>query len=301
MAKQATVDIKKEEINSPPTGMQVVFREFRKDRLAMFSLISLVVVIVGVFIWTWFIDQEALMRVSLRDKYAEPGEKFLLGADQGGKDILGQLVTGARNSIAIAIAITLITVSFGIIVGLVCGYFGGWIDNMFMRIIDFFITIPSLMVIIVFVTIIPKYTVKEFILIMSLFLWTSTARLVRSKALSESRRDYVNASKTMGTPGILIIFKEIMPNLSSILIVELTLNFAGNVGIETGLTYLGFGLPPQTPSLGTLISYANNPLVLQDKWWVWLPASLFILLMMLGINYVGQALRRSADAKQRLG
>ncbi|GGA18093.1 ABC transporter permease [Psychrobacillus lasiicapitis] len=301
MAKQATVDIKKEEINSPPTGMQVVFREFRKDKLAMFSLISLVLVIVGVFIWTWFIDQEALMRVSLRDKYAEPGEKFLLGADQGGKDILGQLVTGARNSIAIAIAITLITVSFGIIVGLVCGYFGGWIDNMFMRIIDFFITIPSLMVIIVFVTIIPKYTVKEFILIMSLFLWTSTARLVRSKALSESRRDYVNASKTMGTPGILIIFKEIMPNLSSILIVELTLNFAGNVGIETGLTYLGFGLPPQTPSLGTLISYANNPLVLQDKWWVWLPASLFILLMMLGINYVGQALRRSADAKQRLG
>ncbi|TQR17589.1 ABC transporter permease [Psychrobacillus soli] len=301
MVKEATVDSNKVEINSPPTGMQVVFREFRKDRLAMFSLISLVLVIVGVFIWAWLIDQEALMRVSLRDKYAEPGEKFFLGADLGGKDILGQLVIGARNSIAIAIAITIITVTFGIIVGLVCGYFGGWIDNMFMRIIDFFITIPSLMVIIVFVTIIPKYTVKEFILIMSLFLWTSTARLVRSKALSESRRDYVNASKTMGTPGILIIFKEIMPNLSSILIVELTLSFAGNVGIETGLSYLGFGLPPQTPSLGTLVSYANNPLVLQEKWWVWIPAAIFILLMMLGINYVGQALRRSADAKQRLG
>ena len=170
-----------------------------------------------------------------------------------------------------------------------------------MRIIDFFITIPSLMLIIVFVTIVPKYTVTVFILIMSIFLWTSTARLVRSKALSESRRDYVNASKTMGTRGVFIIFKEIMPNLSSILIVELTLNFAGNVGIETGLSFLGFGLPPQTPSLGTLVSYANNPLVLQEKWWVWLPASLFILLMMLGINYVGQALRRSADAKQRLG
>ncbi|SER63371.1 ABC transporter permease [Psychrobacillus sp. OK032] len=301
MVKEATVNGKKVETNSPPTGMQVIFREFSKDKLAMFSLISLVVVIIGVFIWAWFIDQETLMRVSLRDKYAAPGEKFFLGADQGGKDILGQLVIGAKNSIRIAIAITLITGVFGIIVGLVCGYFGGWIDNMFMRIIDFFITIPSLMIIIVFVTIVPKYTVNTFILIMSLFLWTSTARLVRSKALSESRRDYVNASKTMGTPGILIIFKEIMPNLSSILIVELTLNFAGNVGIETGLSYLGFGLPPQTPSLGTLISYANNPLVLQDKWWVWLPASIFILLMMLGINYVGQALRRSADAKQRLG
>ena len=140
--------------------MQVIFREFSKDKLAMFSLISLVVVIIGVFIWAWFIDQDTLMRVSLRDKYAAPGEKFFLGADQGGRDILGQLIIGAQNSIRIAIAITIITGVFGIIVGLVCGYFGGWIDNMFMRIIDFFITIPSLMIIIVFVTIIPKYTVQ---------------------------------------------------------------------------------------------------------------------------------------------
>lgn len=124
---------------------------------------------------------------------------------------------------------------------------------------------------------------------------------MRSKALSESKRDYVNASKTLGTNDFVIIFKEVMPNLSSILIVELTLNFAGNVGIETGLSYLGFGLPSSTPSLGTLVSFANNPLVLSTYWWVWLPASLLILLLMLGINYVGQAIRRSADAKQRLG
>ncbi|WP_391208134.1 ABC transporter permease [Psychrobacillus sp. L4] len=291
----------KVEINAPATGLQVIFREFKKDKLAMFSLIALVIVIIGVFIWAKLIDEQTLMRVSLRDKYAPPGDKFFLGADQGGKDILGQLIIGAKNSIEIAIFITLITGIFGIVVGLICGYFGGWIDNIFMRIIDFFITIPSLMLIIVFVTIIPKYTITMFILILSIFLWTGTARLVRSKALSESRRDYVNASKTVGTSGFVIIFKEIMPNLSSILIVEMTLNFAGNVGIETGLSFLGFGLPPATPSLGTLISYANNPLVLQEKWWVWLPASIFILLMMLGINYVGQALRRSADAKQRLG
>ena len=288
-------------VSSPPTGWQVIWREFKKDKVAMFSLIALIIVIVGVFIWAWFIDKEALMRISLREKYAAPGGQFFLGADQGGRDILGQLIIGARNSIGIAIAITVITGGFGVFVGLICGYFGGWIDNVFMRIIDFFITIPSLMLIIVFVTIVPKYGVPEFVLIMSLFLWTGTARLVRSKALSESRRDYVNASKTLGTNDFVIIFKEIMPNLSSILIVELTLNFAGNVGIETGLSYLGFGLPPSTPSLGTLVSYANNPLVLYQYWWCWLPAAIFILLMMLGINYVGQALHRAADAKQRLG
>ncbi len=287
--------------SSPPTGFQVIMREFKKDKLAMFSLIALVVVIVGIFFWSLLIDQQEMMRVSLRDKFAEPGDKFLLGADQGGRDILGQLIIGARNSIAIAMAVTLLTGVVGIMIGLTTGYFGGWIDNIFMRIIDFFITIPSLMIIIVFVTIVPKYNIPIFILIVSVFLWPGTARLIRSKALSESRRDYINASKTMGTSDAVIIFKKMMPNLSSILIVELTLNFAGNVGIETGLSFLGFGLPPSTPSLGTLVSYAVNPLVLKEMWWIWLPASLLILFLMLGINYVGQAIRRSADAKQRLG
>jgi peptide/nickel transport system permease protein len=111
----------------------------------------------------------------------------------------------------------------------------------------------------------------------------------------------VSASKTLGTGDFAIIRREVAPNLSSLLIVEMTLNFAGNVGIETGLSYLGFGLPPTTPSLGTLVSYANNPAVLQQYWWVWLPASLLILFMMLAINYIGQALRRSVDVKQRLG
>ena len=270
--------------SSPPTGFQVIAREFKKDKLAMFSLIALVIVILGIYIWSLFINQEEMMRVSLRDKFAPPGEKFFLGADQGGRDILGQLIIGAKNSLNIAIAITLITGTIGIIIGLVTGYFGGWIDNIFMRIIDFFITIPSLMIIIVFVTIVPKYNIPIFILILSVFLWPGIARLVRSKSLSEGSRDYINASKTMGTSDGVIIFKKMMPNLSSILIVEMTLSFAGNVGIETGLSFLGFGLPPSTPSLGTLVSYATNPLVLSEKWWIWLPASLLILFLMLAIN-----------------
>ncbi|MEK4253296.1 ABC transporter permease [Ureibacillus sp. FSL K6-2830] len=287
--------------NGRPRGIGVAFREFQKDKIALVSLFLLVLFILFVFIASFFIDQEQLMRINLYDRYSRPGEKYWLGADQGGKDILGQLIIGARNSVSIALAITLITGFIGIVVGLICGYFGGWVDYIIMRIIDFFVTIPSLLFIIVFVTLVPKYSVTSFILIMSLFLWTGTARLVRSKALSESKRDYVSASKTLGTSDFVILRREVAPNLSSLLIVELTLNFAGNVGIETGLSYLGFGLPPTTPSLGTLVSYANNPAVLQQYWWVWLPASLLILFMMLAINYIGQALRRSVDVKQRLG
>ena len=299
MAKEKEND--QEVVSSPPTGMQVIWREFKKDKVAMVSLFGLIILIVGIFIASYVLNQDAIMRVSLRDMYAPPGPEHWLGADVGGRDIFGQLMIGARNSLLIAFFITLITGVFGIFVGLVCGYFGGWIDNIFMRIIDFFITIPQLMIIIVTITIIPKYNVVSFVAIMSIFLWVGTARLIRSKALSESRRDYVNASKTLGTNDFVIIIKEIMPNLSSIIIVELTLSFAGNIGIETGLSYLGFGLPSDTPSLGTLVSFANNPLVLEKYWWVWLPASLLILILMLAINYVGQALRRAADVRQRLG
>lgn len=299
MAKEK--EMKQEVVSSPPTGMQVIWREFKKDKIALISLFGLIILIIGIFVTAAFLDQKDVMTVRLRSMYTPPGAEYWLGADVGGRDIFGQLIIGAKNSLWIAICITVITGIFGIFVGLICGYFGGIIDNIFMRIIDFFITIPQLMIIIVFITIVPKFNAWTFIGIMSIFMWQSTARLIRSKALSESRKDYVNASKTLGTNDFVIILKEIMPNLSSIIIVELTLNFAGNVGIETGLSYLGFGLPSDTPSLGTLVSFANNPLVLSTYWWVWLPASLLILILMLGINYVGQALRRSADARQRLG
>ncbi|MFF2177030.1 ABC transporter permease [Lysinibacillus sp. NPDC058147] len=288
--------------NTPPTGIQVILREFRKDKLALVSFIGMNLLIITILIMAMFMDQDEILKIKLLERYTEPGiNGYSLGADEAGRDMLGQLIIGAKNSILIAIAITLIANTIGIALGIIMGYYGGFIDNLFMRIIDFLMTLPTLMIIIVIVTIIPKYGVFELILILSAFQWIGTARLVRSKALSEGRRDYVSASKTMGTKDFVIMFKGILPNLSSLLIVELTLNFAGNVGIETGLSFLGFGLPPSTPSLGTLVSYATNPIVLSTKWWVWLPASILILILMLGINYVGQALRRAADAKQRIG
>lgn len=170
-----------------------------------------------------------------------------------------------------------------------------------MRIIDFISILPTTLIIIVFVTIVPRYNVVTFILIMSVFYWTGIARMVRGKVLSEVRRDYINASKTMGTSDLVIIFRELLPNISSIIIVGLTLGFAGNIGIETGLTFLGYGLPPSVPSLGVLISYATAPDVLAEKWWIWMPASLLILVLMLCINYIGEAMKRVGDARQRLG
>ena len=279
----------------PPMGIRMIAREFKKDKIAIFSLGLLVVLLLVIFIGAMLTDQDNVMYVSIFDKYAAPGavstqgQKFILGADEGGRDVLGQLIIGARNSVTIGFAITILTSIIGVGLGIISGYYGGIIDNILMRIVDFIMILPIMLIIIVFVSIISRYNVWSFIFIMSAFYWVAKARLFRSKTLSE------------GTSDFKIMFREIMPNLSSLIITNLTMNFAANIGIETTLTFLGFGLPANVPSLGTLIGYASNGEVLVNRQWIWLPASILILVLMLSINYVGQAFKRSADARQRLG
>lgn len=294
-------------VSTPPMGIRVIAREFKKDKLAIFSLGLLIFVLLFAFIGSFILDADTVNKVSIFDRYALPGTTavdgryYLLGADEGGRDVFGLLVIGARNSIMIGFLITIITSIIGVAVGIISGYYGGIIDTALMRIVDFIMILPILLIIIVLVTIVPKYNALSLVWIMSAFYWVGKARLFRAKTLSESRRDYVSASKTLGTSDFKIMFFEVMPNLSSLIITNLTMNFAANIGIETSLTFLGFGLPIKTPSLGTLISYANNSEVITSKPWVWIPASLLILVLMLSINYVGQAFKRSADARQRLG
>ena len=287
-----------------PTGFSVIVREFKKDKIALFSFFAVTIFIITVFVASMFIDLQQLQTVDIFRKYETPSfNNFwnFFGRDSGGRSVMGYVIVGARNSITIGVIITIVTTFIGLFVGLCMGYYGGKIDAWGMRIVDFISIMPSVMIIIVFVSIVPKYGIFQFILIFSMFYWTRTTRLARSKTLSETRRDYVNASKTMGTSDLKIMFSEILPNISSIIIVNGTLALASNIGIEVALSFLGFGLPAATPSLGTLISYASKPEIIQYKAYVWLPAALVLLFMMLGINYIGQALRRAADAKQRLG
>jgi len=288
-------------LSEVPSFHEVLKKEFKVDKLATVCLILLIIIFGTVMIGSFILDQDEIMKISLRNKFKPPSKEFILGTDIGGRSIAGQLLIGGRNSILIGFAITVLTTIIGTIVGLIVGYYGGKVDAIIMRICDFITVLPTTLLIITFVVVIPNYNMGHFIFIMTIFYWVGMTRLVRSKALSESKRDYVNASKVMGTSDFKIMFTGILPNISSIIICDLILSFAGNIGIETGLSFLGFGLPPSTPSLGTLVGYARTPGAMSDKLWLWLPASLFILVMMLCINYVGQAVKRASDAKQRLG
>jgi peptide/nickel transport system permease protein len=284
-----------------PSGFTIIWRELVRDKIAFISLIFLILIVVFVYGVSLILDQKEIVKVDLFSIHEPPSEEFLLGTDYGGRDIFGQLIIGTRNSLSIGILVTLMTGLIGVAYGLIAGYFGGHIDNIMMRILDFFLILPFTMIVIAFVAIVPKYSIVSFSLIMTAFLWMGIARLIRSKALQEKELDYIQASKTLGTSNFKIIFNHLLPNCSSLIIVTMTLNLAANIGLESGLSFLGFGFPESTPSLGTLLSYATNPQTLEFRWWIWVPASILILLLMLSINNVGQALKRATDARQRRG
>lgn len=282
-------------------GWKVVVQEILADKLALFSLIIFTLITCYVFGLTLFLSLREIVTVDLFAINVAPNEDFRLGTDYGGRDIFGQLIIGTRNSLAIGMLVTVLSVGFGIVYGVICGYFGGQIDNAMMRFVDFMIILPFLMIVIVFVTIVPSYDIFTFSVMMAAFLWMGTARLIRSLALQERELDYVNASRTMGSSHFKIIFTQLLPNLVSIIIVNATLSLAANIGIEAGLSYLGFGFPEDYPSLGTLMAYAQNTQTLQHRPWVWMPAAILILILMLCVRNVGEALRRAGDARQRQG
>ncbi|MBJ7690614.1 ABC transporter permease [Weissella confusa] len=282
-----------------PTLRNALKREFKKDQVAQFALILLALITIAIFIGALFVPRASFTDVNIMDQYLAPmTDGHIFGTDNGGKDIFALLLVAARNSLTIAFFVTVLILAIGTIGGLVTGYFGGKFDLIFMRFIDFMTILPVMMIIIVLVAVVPNYNMWTLIVIMTLLGWFNTVRLIRARTLVETNRDYVRASKTSGTSNIKIIFREIFPNLSSLIIVEATLMFAGNIGLETSLSFLGFGLPASTPSLGTLINYATDPETMTARPWVWVPAAVVILLYTLLIMLIGQALRRVADQRQ---
>ncbi|WP_277674457.1 ABC transporter permease [Piscibacillus halophilus] len=281
------------------SGLVIFWKELLNDKLALVSLIFFTLVTLFVFGVSLILDQDQVVRVDLFAIYEPPSSEFWLGTDYGGRDVFGQLIIGTRNSLSIGFLVTLISGVIGVVFGVVSGYFGGHVDNFLMRIVDFFMVLPFFMLVIVFVSVAPDYNVWTFSLIMAAFLWMGIARLIRSKALQEKELDYAQASRTLGSSHFSIIFKQVLPNITSLVVVTMTLNLAANIGIESGLSFLGFGFPEDTPSLGTLLSYTTNPTTLEERWWIWLPAAILILLLMLAVRNVGEALKRAADARQR--
>ncbi|WP_297818781.1 ABC transporter permease [uncultured Lactobacillus sp.] len=298
--KSSKKDINKTKASLPPSGFKVVVREITHDKIAMVAFSIIVLILLLTFVGSLFLNGKNVTEVNIAEAYYGWGEAgHILGTDDGGRDILQELIVGGRNSILIGISVTLVCEVVGLVVGLVTGYYGGVVDAIIMRVVDFIQILPMMPIIIVLTTTIPNYNAVTLVWLISMFGWTGTARYYRSFVLSQRGRDYVLASKTSGSSDLKVMFREVLPNITSMIIIDVVLTVAGNIGVETSLSFLGYGLPPSTPSLGTLIGFANDPVNVTTRPWLWLPATILLLLISLSINYVGRALQRAGDARQR--
>ncbi|TSO26498.1 ABC transporter permease [Lactobacillus sp. LL6] len=298
--KNQEVKSDKPKASLPPSGFKVVVREIVRDKTALVAFILIVLILLFTFGGSLFLNKAQITEINIVDAYYGWGEGgHLLGTDDGGRDIMKLLMMGGRNSILIGFSITVITEVVGLVVGLVSGYYGGIVDSIIMRIVDFVQILPMMPIIIVLTTVIPNYNAVTLVWLIAMFGWTTTARYYRSFILSQRDRDYVLASKTSGSSDLKIMFREVLPNITSMIIIDAVLTVAGNIGIETSLSFLGYGLPTTTPSLGTLIGFANDPVNVINRPWLWLPATILLLVISLSINYVGRALQRAGDARQR--
>ncbi len=238
---------------------------------------------------------------------ADGDPRFLLGTDNQGRDLFSTMLYGARVSIAIGGGAVLVAASVGVLLGLLAGYLGGWVDALIMRVGDVILSFPTILLALLVAgiarTVFPAAGGAEWapvILIgaISIHEWVQYARTVRAATMVESARDYVRAVKVIGLPSHRIMLRHILPNVMGPVLVIATINLAAAVLTEATLSFLGVGMPPTYPSLGTLIRIGNE-FVFSGIWWIALFPALLLVLLVLAVNVVGDWLRDRFNPKLR--
>ena len=244
---------------------------------------------------------------SLKDNFlAPPSAEHILGTDNEGYDIFVRLMYGGRISLTVSfIAVFVITV-LGVLLGGVAGYFGGWVDNLIMRVCDVLICLPGVPILLIISTLLDasdidaKYRIYLLMIYLTLFSWPGTARLVRGQILSLREQEYMVAAEAMGYSTSRKIFKHLVPNVMPQLIVQMTLSLGSMILYEATLSYLNLGVKAPYAAWGTMINIiSTNQDILQNHLNVWVPAGICIVIAVLGFNFVGDGLRDALDPKAR--
>lgn len=281
--------------SKPDTLMKIMFRKFMRNKLAVIGAVILAIIMFGAIFAPW-LTSHSYSDQNLMNKLQSPGGEHLLGTDRFGRDVFARLLYGARISLLVGFASVIGSITIGTVVGAVAGYFGGLIDSILMRLVDIILSIPSLFLLITLVTIFDP-GIDKLILIFALTGWTSTARLVRGEFLSLRSREFVLASKTIGTRSYKIIFAHILPNALGPIIVSATLAVGGVILAESALSYLGLGIQPPTPSWGNMLQDAQNFTIMLKHWWYPLVPGFAILFTVLSFNFIGDGLRDALDPR----
>ncbi|MBO3079160.1 oligopeptide ABC transporter permease [Mammaliicoccus sciuri] len=226
-----------------------------------------------------------------------------LGTDSGGRDILSRLLYSGRVSLIFGLVTTVGLMLIGILVGMLSGYYGGWVDTILMRFTEFVMLFPFIPFAVVLNAtfsgkIENKYGSAIILAIVLIALsWVGIARIVRGKVLQEKENEYFLAAQSIGTPVYKILLKHLLPNILSVIIVQATLVFAVQIVAEAGLSFLGFGIDKTVPTWGNILTDAQEGDILRSKPWIWMPPAIIITVTILCINFIGEGLKDALNPK----
>lgn len=323
------------------TPMQMVIKRFFRSKLSLIGLIMLIVLFVFSFLgplilhgfgYKWgetetdetrtiveiveertFVDSDGnevtTYQIIEQEKYindkAAPSKSHFLGTDEKGMDVFIRLMYGGRISLTLGFVVIILETFLGVVLGGIAGYFGKWVDQVIMRIVDIFNCIPTLPILLIASAVLDswdidlKYRIYYLMIILTIFGWAGTARLVRGQILYLREQEYIIATEVMGLPVWRRIFKHLIPNIMPQLIVSMTLGLGSIILYEATLSYLNLGIPLPYAAWGTMISSANDQTILLNYPNLWIPAGLLIIFAVLGFNFVGDGLRDAMDPKMK--
>jgi peptide/nickel transport system permease protein len=277
--------------------MSFVIRRFRRHKLAVAGLV-LVVLLVLVALLAPVIAPYNPNEIGTEFQ-APPSAAHVIGTDALGRDVLSRLIYGTRISLSVGVVSVSLYVAIGIILGAVAGYYGGIIDVIIMRISDMVMSFPSLMLILVVVSLIGP-SIYNVMLVLGLLGWPQVTRIVRGEFLKLRGQDFVQAGRALGAPDARLIFRHLLPNALSPVLVAATFGTAVAILSEAALSFLGMGVQPPTASWGNMLTDAQSLSILESMPWLWVPAGGAIFLSVLCINFVGDGLRDALDPRLKL-
>ncbi len=283
--------------SSEISNAREVIHAAKKSPLTIVGL-SLVGALVVVAILAPYIAPHDPVEMHLEDRLASPSISYLLGTDELGRDILSRIIYGTGVALKIMIIVLLIDLPLGVLLGIVAAYFGGWIDEIIMRISDIFMAFPRLILAMAIGAALGPSLVNTMIAI-AMTMWPTYARLARGETLSIKERTFIEAEKALGTSTVRILLSGILPLCSSTTIIRATLDMGNVIRIAAGMSFLGLGAQPPTPEWGLMVSTGRSFLI--NQWWVPTFPGFAILLAVFGFNLLGDGIRDISDPHLRRG
>lgn len=308
------------DVTAPPGALRRivdsdVFYSFRRSKVTVVAAIVTAVIVIGSLLGPWIAPHDTydVRSLNLLDAFTPPvwseggNPNYLLGTDDQGRDVFSTILLGARVSLLVGFAATLFAMTLGVLLGLISGYVGGTTDAVIMRIADIKLSFPAILIALlidgVARGIIPRDMHDDLALYVVIFAigisnWVAYARTVRGSTLVEKNKEYVQAARIIGLHPFTIMIRHVLPNVLGPVLVIGTLGLAGAILAEATLSFLGVGVPPTRPSLGTLIRVGNN-FLFSGEWWMTIFPGVMLVILVLAVNLLGDWLRDALNPKLR--